>query len=92
MFGLKQNKTEVSKSKDLTLSFACLNLFCLPVFVLLKHKLFHQLESVYFFILPFFFEVHCVKRVELLLRKRESIVHSRSLSTKHTLVQVHGLM
>ena len=75
MFGLKKKKrkkkkhTEVSKSRDLTLSFACLNLFCLPGFVLFKPKLFHQLEMCIFLILPFlvlccvvFFEVHCVKK------------------------------
>lgn len=44
--------------------FACLNLFCLPDFVLFKHKWFHQLEMCIFLILPllsfFSFEVHRV--------------------------------
>lgn len=114
MFGLKKRKknTKVSKSQDLTLSFACLNLFCLPDFVLFKPKLFHQLEMCIFLILPFlvlccvvFFEVHCVKKKKSRAAPEteggvtesppcagSSVGHySRSVSTQHALVQVHGL-
>lgn len=82
---LALKETEVSKSPDLTLSFACLNLFCLPDFV----PYFICWRCVYFsFCLLVCFEVHCVKRVELLLL----CTGSRSVSARRALVRVQAVM
>lgn len=82
MFGLKKLKYPNLKIYLLH----ALIYFVYQIFFLFKHKLFHQLEMCTFLILPFVvlfffpFEVHCVKRVELLLRRREALLSLSSMT------------